>query len=332
MKKSAWLIGAAALCVGISGLAYASNPIQLAVNGKTIETDVPPEIKDGHTMVPVRSIAEALGAKVNWNEERQTVRIESDWEQQISLLQQGYASRTPQEAAQTWAEAVKNRNGAVQFAVLSPELKEQTREHYERIHWVTGISSPWVERFQIADEREAGEHRWEFDLEFQMKTSTGSAGLATARLTAEQIEGTWYITQVLGGTDGVPNVAPDDIRTDAAEVRAVVKKLKLDVSQTDIGQIFGQQYAKVVAALDGSSMWRYDFVDHQGYTAKAASDGTNVMDDVDRSGLESGALRMQLFVEWDADGRVREYSLYYLDRDGSIANYRLYADGKIQLK
>ncbi|MDR1160633.1 MAG: copper amine oxidase N-terminal domain-containing protein, partial [Syntrophomonadaceae bacterium] len=40
--------------------------------------DVPPVIKDGYTMVPLRFIAEAAGYKVDWNEENRQVLI-NDW-------------------------------------------------------------------------------------------------------------------------------------------------------------------------------------------------------------------------------------------------------------
>lgn len=46
------------------------------VNGEEIETDVPAEIMNNRTMVPLRFIAEQLGLKVQWNEETETVSID----------------------------------------------------------------------------------------------------------------------------------------------------------------------------------------------------------------------------------------------------------------
>ena len=43
-----------------------------------IELDVAPQVIDGRTLVPARFIAEALGAKVEWDESTQTVNIYSD--------------------------------------------------------------------------------------------------------------------------------------------------------------------------------------------------------------------------------------------------------------
>ncbi|PJO41235.1 copper amine oxidase N-terminal domain-containing protein [Lysinibacillus xylanilyticus] len=45
------------------------------VNGQKITLDVPPQIINGRTLVPLRFISEALGAKVDWNSQTKTVYI-----------------------------------------------------------------------------------------------------------------------------------------------------------------------------------------------------------------------------------------------------------------
>lgn len=47
------------------------------VNGKSIALDVPPAVVDNRTLVPVRFIAEATGADVQWNGELNTVLIKT---------------------------------------------------------------------------------------------------------------------------------------------------------------------------------------------------------------------------------------------------------------
>lgn len=51
---------------------------KIYVNGKKPVFDVEPYNKEGRNMVPVRAIAEALGAKVGWNQDTQTVIIIKD--------------------------------------------------------------------------------------------------------------------------------------------------------------------------------------------------------------------------------------------------------------
>lgn len=53
------------------------NPIKLIIDGKEIETDVPPQIINGRTMVPVRVVAENLGCAVKWDKQNNTVIITS---------------------------------------------------------------------------------------------------------------------------------------------------------------------------------------------------------------------------------------------------------------
>ena len=48
------------------------------VDGKTVSNDVAPKIVNDRTMLPIRFIAEALGAKVDWIEESQTVKITAE--------------------------------------------------------------------------------------------------------------------------------------------------------------------------------------------------------------------------------------------------------------
>ena len=50
------------------------------VNDEEIIIDVPPMIKDGRTLVPVRFITEAFGYNVKWNEKTRSVIITSEEE------------------------------------------------------------------------------------------------------------------------------------------------------------------------------------------------------------------------------------------------------------
>lgn len=57
----------------IPSKAFASDDIKVFVDGKYIEFDVAPQVINGRTMVPVRAIFEAVGAKVDWNQITSTV-------------------------------------------------------------------------------------------------------------------------------------------------------------------------------------------------------------------------------------------------------------------
>lgn len=65
-------------CISFSGepdmsAAFQGQNISVTVNGKRVEFDQQPLMTDDRTFVPVRAIFEALGAKVGWEEDTQTV-------------------------------------------------------------------------------------------------------------------------------------------------------------------------------------------------------------------------------------------------------------------
>jgi len=52
--------------------------VSVSLNGKDINFDVPPMIKDGRTLIPVRAVTEALGASVGWDQATKTVKISKE--------------------------------------------------------------------------------------------------------------------------------------------------------------------------------------------------------------------------------------------------------------
>ena len=55
-----------AFTLAFSFFAFAEGEISITVNSNPITMDVPPEIMNGRTMVPMRAIFEKLGADVSW--------------------------------------------------------------------------------------------------------------------------------------------------------------------------------------------------------------------------------------------------------------------------
>lgn len=224
-KKGMILLGSIVSLVMISSVAFSANPIKLIVNGNMITPEVPPQVIQGNTMVPVRWVAEALGAKVDWNAADQSVSInmpdQKKLQQQIELLRNEIAPQSSDEAVQAWAKAVKNRNGAVQYALASPSLQNKTLKTFEELNWVTGVSSPWVESYKISDTVKTGADQQSYDVSFQLMTSTSSAGGGTVKVTIDQTDNKWVITglQSVNGPDELNGIIifPSD---DAAQAPA----------------------------------------------------------------------------------------------------------------
>ncbi len=69
--------------------------------------------------------------------------------EQIVLLQNMYAPTTVKALVNTYAAAVQQRNGAVQYSLLCPDLQAQRLSGLEENHWATGESSPSVSAYAI---------------------------------------------------------------------------------------------------------------------------------------------------------------------------------------
>ncbi|WP_273702724.1 copper amine oxidase N-terminal domain-containing protein [Thermoanaerobacter sp. A7A] len=84
MKKK-WLVIVAAvvLLLALTAGAFAANPIKIIVNGQVIKPDVPPQIINGRTMVPIRWLAKALGVDVEWDGNNGIVKLTSVVERSI---------------------------------------------------------------------------------------------------------------------------------------------------------------------------------------------------------------------------------------------------------
>ena len=74
----------------LTQISLSADSTESKINGETSELDTPPMIKDGTTYVPVRFIAEALGADVKWNAETKEAIINLDGKEVvINVIEEG---------------------------------------------------------------------------------------------------------------------------------------------------------------------------------------------------------------------------------------------------
>jgi hypothetical protein len=119
--------------------------------------------------------------------------IKSSLQEQLEMLERGIVPTTPEETISTWAKAVKNRNGALQYALLVENSKLGLKKSMEQFHWVTGVSSPWVESYKVSSKKENPDKTLDIVVEFELATSTGYAGKDEAKLTLVKINDQWFI-------------------------------------------------------------------------------------------------------------------------------------------
>lgn len=175
--------------------AFAVNHIKLIVNDKEITPSIPIQITEGKTVGSIKDVAEGLGATVQWDEKNKMIIITDKKKQLLErkeqLLENAFALDTPEEIANNWAKGVMSRNGALQYALLCDELKKKTLPDYVSFNWVTGTSSPWIDKYQITNKEKQKNDTWKFTIEFHYTDSTGSSIYSTSNI----IVGKNYIGQ-----------------------------------------------------------------------------------------------------------------------------------------
>lgn len=127
---------AAGSVLGVGGLklANAASPVKILVNGNAVNSQGA-KIESGTTLVPVRFISEALGAKVDWDSATSTVKISSADGAPVATANLGappalpwkYVALDPKETAKRGYEAYGSHGGCASgayIAILS-QLKEK---------------------------------------------------------------------------------------------------------------------------------------------------------------------------------------------------------------
>jgi hypothetical protein len=90
------------------------------------------------------------------------------------------------------------RSAALQYTVMSAALKTEYASQLDQVapNWVTGISSPFVSKFEILKAESISPGVCRVTLRFTLATSTGPTGEFNATLDLNQ-EGTfWRITAI----------------------------------------------------------------------------------------------------------------------------------------
>lgn len=156
-------------------------------------------------MAPLREVAESLGATVKWNGDQNAVEVETQQtdslRQQVRMLESALAAKTPQDAVELWAKAVQTRNGALEYGILSPRLKELKRASFEAANWVTGISSPWLERYMIHPGKVNADGSQTFEVQFDYRTSTDIDqpvrwnDIPSFPVVVQQFDDFWYVSR-----------------------------------------------------------------------------------------------------------------------------------------
>ncbi|HEY8344785.1 MAG TPA: stalk domain-containing protein [Bacillota bacterium] len=283
MKKRQWtaIVAVAVFLLSLGTLVYGKSNIKLFINGEEVKTKTPPQIVAEDIIVSLRDLAEALGFRVEWDEESNSVFVDSREQEivktQIGLLEKALTPKSPLAAVEAWAEGVKTRNGAWQYAVLSPELRAEQYERFAVANWSTGASSPWVENFRVIERYRIVQEVYRYEVIFTYTDSTKKTFCTKEYVTVRKYEDSWLVSAV-----------------EQVEVEGEITKITLG-EDTEVQRIF-------VKAKEGKSIG-YDqadvIIDNQTKIYRGYTDQKLAVKD-----LQKGA---EVRVDFTADPRIMIY-------------------------
>lgn len=121
-------------------------------------------------------------------------------ESQLLSFMTGLHVGEPKQAVELWILGVNNRSGAVQYAMLSPSLQNQSKSKFEQTHWVTGQSSPWVSNFRFTKVEKLSESRIRYTVKYDLETSYANFGsrqkIITVEKNLEPFKENWFISSI----------------------------------------------------------------------------------------------------------------------------------------
>ncbi|NGQ96611.1 hypothetical protein G3578_15720 [Brevibacillus sp. SYP-B805] len=115
--------------------------------------------------------------------------------EQLRLEQLELAVRpdTAEKAIDMFVKSLQTRNGALLFAILTPEEKPRSYAQFAGQNWVLGGSSPWVKGYRVVKSVEKDDATTEYNLQLFEYTSLGYLGNENVAVTVKKQEGYWLI-------------------------------------------------------------------------------------------------------------------------------------------
>lgn len=149
-----------------------------------------------------------LGVEVSWNKNENAVEVfkpeSTDVKKQLDQMINGLTPTSPEEAVLLWMKGFKGRNGALQYAAFSEDLRKQTYQEFNENNWVTCCSSPWIENEKIVKEKKINDHQVKYLIEYDLVTSAGSSS-SSRTIIVEKGSGVyddgWLIAEISAPTN-----------------------------------------------------------------------------------------------------------------------------------
>jgi hypothetical protein len=101
--------------------------------------------------------------------------------------------------------------------------------------------------------------------------------------------------------------------------------LKLGQTKKEVKKIMGDNFNSIVSMKHNESSWRYDIGANENYHFH--DEGFDI---IDREGIEKRLIKMQIFITWTRDNKIKSLSSYHLNQDNKLHEYRIFPNGEIR--
>ena len=182
---------------GVDG-GYVKNKVDSYYSSKSdgkVKLGLPPKAVGNIMYVPQTYFSAVLKEDVFYDGDALRIfKIESvnegTFDQQIAEFE---SPSTAENAVNMYVKAIEERKGALQYALFSDKLKAEKRAGFEEMYWVTGVSSPWINDYEIKD---TGNNT--YNIVFHWATSAGKLPDTKTIVTVEKIpqQEFWQIAEV----------------------------------------------------------------------------------------------------------------------------------------
>jgi len=220
------------------------------------------ENHEDHYYLPMDWLEYLFKAKVNYDGDANILSIQApDLERiksEIERIENALIPGSADETIKLWGRGEQTRNGALQYAALSTQLRQEADKsaYVRQSFWVTGSSSPQVGPITIASRNQLSDTKIEYTLSFPQVSSGQTYAIATEKMVVEKLsvngrEG-WFITQILqaSGYGIIEGPVNRDGKTMAA-VRILADGLQVPIPWDNAAKVVNQESAVLIA---GSSV------------------------------------------------------------------------------
>ena len=162
--------------------------------GKEPVSLVPPVVLDGTTYVPLSYFRDILDENISLGtigNDKTIVRAYSKDSAEDYLyksVSKFEKYETPVDVVNMYAEAVKMRDGLVQYGLMDDNLREKNYNIFKEMGFVTGTSSPWVDSYEVTELEENL-----YQIKFTLRTSVPT-DLFISVINVEIVEDGQYIS------------------------------------------------------------------------------------------------------------------------------------------